>query len=129
MKKYLQKATKVTETETDPVNIVPKKYTSTFMVQTDPVIDEIFHMMEPFSLSLPRDYPSNLNFEKSPGIQFKATVELPQPIEEDKRDWAESALYQCVKNLTLSLFVKVGLKDAAESKQLKVQETLVQNLK
>jgi hypothetical protein len=77
MKKYLQKATKVTETETDPVNIVPKKYTSTFMVQTDPVIDEIFHMMEPFSLSLPRDYHSNLNFEKSPGIQFKATVELP----------------------------------------------------
>ncbi len=77
MKKYFKKAKKVTETETDPVNIVPKKYTSTFTVQTDPFIDKILHMMEPFSLSLPKNYPSNLNFEKSPGIQFKAIVELP----------------------------------------------------
>jgi hypothetical protein len=56
---------------------VPKKSTATYMVQTDPVVDEIMHMMEPFSLILPREYPSNIEYEKVPGIQAKATVDLP----------------------------------------------------
>lgn len=66
-------------------------------------------MVEPKSLVLPREYPSNLDYEKVPGIQIKATVELPQPIEEEKRDWAESALYTYVKNTTLATFIKNGL--------------------
>jgi hypothetical protein len=58
----------VIETETDPVIIVPKKSTATYMVQTDPVVDEIMHMMEPFSLILPREYPSNIEYEKVPSM-------------------------------------------------------------
>jgi len=31
---------------------------------------------------------------------MKATVELPEPMEEENRDWAESALYNCVFRMT-----------------------------
>jgi len=93
------------------------------------VVDELLHMMEPYSLALPREYPSNLDYEKVPGIQQKATVDLPQPLEEEKRDWAESALYLCVKNMTMSTFVKKGLVQAPDGKPVRVNETLAQNLK
>jgi hypothetical protein len=48
------------------------------MVQTDPLVDEVLHMMEPYSLNLPKEFPSKLDFEKLlPGAQAKVTIDLP----------------------------------------------------
>lgn len=54
------------ETETDPVVIMPKKNFTTLMVQTDPMIEENLHMLEPYSLPLPLDPKPDLKFEITP---------------------------------------------------------------
>ena len=89
---YFKKPVKTVEVTTDPIIIVPEKKYASFMIQTDPIIDER-EVPEPVRLQIPKEsYQGGSNrcqmeLLDVPNNEQIAVLELPMPVEpEDEGD-------------------------------------------
>ena len=92
--------TQTNETTTEPVRMTSPKQFSTFMVQTDPMIDELVSLEHPVPSQLPFLSELHEKLMLEPSNELIAAIELPQPQEpeEEMRDWADSALFAYVES-------------------------------
>jgi len=118
------------ETITDPVEFEKKTFYGSIMVQTDPIVFEDKEMLcEPEGL-VPAAEPDETVLSQSGSVnellkepvnEAPFVLELPQPQEpeEDKqegKDWAESALFEFVKQQHFNKMVKKGIVSEEDAK-------------
>jgi hypothetical protein len=107
VRKYNEKQTNAQEVATDPVRIMESKHFNTLMVQTDPMIVENEDPRDPAPLPVAADFGLIEVVQSAPGAEVIPVIE--QPVTEDHRDWAESALFEFVKKQTLKELVAKGM--------------------